>query len=82
MNKKDKLEIYSRIIKDYQDIFNLMNNTTEEHDYYIRILNRIDNEIKNLNDFIKDMDFIDNKECYAYKVAKEKLDLLNYLKGW
>lgn len=81
MNNKDKLELYSRIIKDYQDIFNLMNNETED-DYNIRILTRIDNEIKKLNDFIKDMDFIEGRECYAYKVAKEKLHLLNYLKGW
>ena len=78
MNKKDKLEIYSQIINDYHDLLNLMNNTTED-DY---ILKRIDNEIKKLNDFIKDMNFIDNRECYAYKVAKEKLYLLNYLKGW
>ena len=77
MNKKDKSEIYSQIF----NLINLICDTAED-DYKERVLTRINNEITNLNDFIKDMDFIDNKECYAYKVAKEKLDLLNYLKGW
>lgn len=81
MNKKDKIEIYSQIINGYHDLLNLMNNITEDN-YNERILTRIDNEITKLNDFIKDMNFIDNREGYAYKVAKEKLYLLNYLKGW
>ena len=81
MNKKDKLEICYQIINGYNDLVNLMNNISEDN-YQERILTRIDNEITKLNDFIKDMDFIDNRECYAYKVAKEKLHLLNYLKGW
>lgn len=81
MNKKDKTEIFSQIINGYHDLINLMDNMNEDI-YQERILTRIDNEITKLNDFIKDMDFIDNRECYAYKVAKEKLHLLNYLKGW
>lgn len=81
MNKKDKTEIYSQIINGYHNLVNLMNNITED-DYNQSILTRIDNEIAKLNDFIKDMNFINNRECYAYKVAKEKLQLLNYLKGW
>lgn len=81
MNKKDKSEIYFQIINGYNDLLKLMNNITEDN-YQQEILTRIDNEIKELNDFIKNMDFIDNRECYAYKVAKEKLHLLNYLKGW
>lgn len=81
MNKKDKLEIYSQIINGYHDLLILTDNINEDN-YQQRILTRIDNEITKLNDFIKDMDFIDSRECYAYKVAKEKLYLLNYLKGW
>lgn len=71
----NRIEIYSRIIKDYQHLLILMNNLIDDS-HQENILLKIDNKIADLKDFIKDMEFIDNRECYEYKVAKEKLELL------
>ena len=40
---------------------------------------RIKDEIYKLEDFINTFKFIDNTECYAYKVAMEKLNLLKQI---
>lgn len=40
---------------------------------------RLKEEIIKLEDFINTFKFINNTECYAYKVAKEKLDLLKQI---
>ena len=40
---------------------------------------RIEVEIYKLEDFINTFKFIDNTECYAYKVAMEKLNLLKQI---
>lgn len=40
---------------------------------------RLKEEIIKLEDFINTFKFINNIECYAYKVAKEKLDLLKQI---
>ena len=40
---------------------------------------RLKEEIIMLEDFINTFKFINNRECYTYKVAKEKLDLLKQI---
>ena len=40
---------------------------------------RLKEEIIKLEDFVNTFKFINNTECYAYKVAKEKLDLLKQI---
>ena len=40
---------------------------------------RLKEEIIMLEDFINTFKFINNAECYTYKVAKEKLDLLKQI---
>lgn len=48
----------------------------KKKDREIQILKKIEGELYKLKDFIQTMDFIENRDCYAYKVAKEKLELL------
>lgn len=40
---------------------------------------RLEEEIDKLQAFVNDFNFINNTECYAYKVAKEKLELLKQI---
>lgn len=48
----------------------------KKKDREIQIFNKIKDEMYKLCDIIQNMNFIDNRDCYAYKVAKEKLELL------
>lgn len=54
----------------------------KKRDREIQLLKKIECQMHKLIDFINDMDFIDNKDCYAYKVAKEKLELLENIIRW
>ena len=48
-------------------------------DNYRYFPERIKDEIYKLEDFINTFKFIGNTECYAYKVAMEKLNLLKQI---
>lgn len=48
-------------------------------DNYRYFPERLKEEIYKLEDFIGTFKFINNTECYAYKVAKEKLELLKQI---
>lgn len=52
---------------------------SKQIDNYRYFPERLKDEIDKLQPFIDDFNFINNKECYAYKVAKEKLDLLKQI---
>lgn len=48
-------------------------------DNYRYFPERLKEEIYKLEDFINTFKFINNTECFAYKVAKEKLELLKQI---
>lgn len=52
---------------------------SKQIDNYRYFPERLKDEIYKLEDFINTFRFIDNTECYVYKVAKEKLELLKQI---
>lgn len=80
-----------RIVIELKTILNLIENQQEEIedlkekyskkliDNYRYFPKRLKEEIYKLEDFVSTFKIINNTECYAYKVAKEKLELLEQI---
>lgn len=52
---------------------------SKQIDIYRYFPERLKEEIYKLEDYIHTLKFINNTECFAYKVAKEKLELLKQI---
>ena len=79
--KQIKIEQFYDKSKDYEiEILKFKNEgLCKQINNYRYFPERLKEEIYKLEDFICSFKFINNTECYAYKVAKEKLELLKQI---
>lgn len=70
---------FDNILSDYKRVLKENEGLIKQIDNYRYFPERLKEEIYKLEDFIVTFKFINNTECYAYKVAKEKLELLKQI---